>query len=395
MPEHLPILCRRFSRAFLAVMLAVSLAGTPAHGLVTLNEGRDRVHITGTVGVTGDSNVFQSNTSESDVLISSSVTADYARKAGWIGVNARLGFNLGDFTTLDSQDFHDPSISVELTEQTGRTTGALTLSAARESRADAAVNTRSTSWNYNYALNYRYSLSRNYDLSGGFGYSRRDYVSNPLYANQATYSASIDILHVLTTDRDIIGGYRYRYVPTSRDTATTDHGVDIGINGRLIRGVTGSLRFGYQARIPSGGTGPQSTYGSWTAAGSLAYAINQRLNLGAQISKDFSTTAIDSSVDVLASSLSAQYALSSRLGLSGSVGWSHSKFLDAADPLATPGTPGPARRDQALNAGLSATYTLNEHLKLGFSYTWFRNTSSLAFADFIRSSWTANVTSRW
>ena len=35
----------------------------------------------------------------------------------------------------------------EFTKQTGRTTGSLSLSASRESRADAAVNLRSTSWN--------------------------------------------------------------------------------------------------------------------------------------------------------------------------------------------------------------------------------------------------------
>lgn len=389
----------RHIRALLALVLAACLACPPAQALVSLNEGRDRIYVTGGMTVTHDSNVFAANGSEGDFIYTATMTADYQRRAGWIGVNGHAAISYGKFSTIKGQDFSDPRFGIEFTKQTGRTTGSLTLGFARESRADAAVNTRSASWTYDVGLNYRYRIAGNYDLAGAFGYSQRDYIDQDVFSNLSTYHGSVDLFHVLSTERDMIFGYRYRYSETSRDTASTDHSVSLGLHGKLIRGITGTLRVGYQTRVPHGALAGGDSFESWTASGSATYAINKRMTLTGQISKDFSTTAVDSSVDVLSASLDAQYALSSRWSLSTAISFGDSRFLgDAGRIVLDFGPPvvlGPNRHDNFVSWTASAGYSLNEHLKMGLTYLWFKNWSTISFADFVRESWSFNVSSRW
>lgn len=386
-------------RTLLAFGLAACLACAPAHGLVSLNEGRDRIHVTGSFGVSHDSNVFAANGSEGDFIYTSSIVADYQRRAGWIGVNASVAMNIGLFSELEGQDFRDPTFGLELTKQTGRTTGSLTFSLARESRADAAVNTRSSSWNYATGLNFRYHIVGNWDLAGALGYAQREYVDDAVFSNLSTYSGSADLFHVFSSERDMIFGYRYRYSETSRDAATTDHAVTLGLHGKLIRGINGTLRVGYQTRVPHGGIAGNQAFHSWTASGSVSYAINKKLNLSGQISKDFSTTAVDSSVDMLTASLEAQYAFNSRWSLSSSLAFGDSRFLGESGrvvlSLGPPAVLGPNRHDNFVSWSATTGYSLNEHFKIGLTYLWFRNWSTISFADFVRNSWNLNVSSRW
>src|ERR1035437_2861591 len=131
-------------RAARALLLAVVIGCVPAHALVTLNfnDGHDRVYVTATLGATHDSNVTASNGGPGDFVYSAGLQAQYPRGAGLIGVTANMAGNSSHFATLKGEDFNNPSFGLEFTKQSGRTTGALTLSAARLSRADSALNVR-------------------------------------------------------------------------------------------------------------------------------------------------------------------------------------------------------------------------------------------------------------
>ncbi|MDO8540399.1 MAG: outer membrane beta-barrel protein [Opitutaceae bacterium] len=386
-------------RLLLALTAAFTLACRPVHGLVALNDGHDRIYVAGALSVSGDSNVYANSDERSDVLYSTSVTADYTRRAGWIGVNASVAVSSAEFAELKEENYTNPSYSLEFTKQSGRTTGSLILNAARESRADAAVNLRSTSWNYGTGLNVKYPIVGMYTLSAQLGYNARDYVDKTVFANLETYSASADLLRMLGSERDLMLGYRYRFNDTSFNTSTTDHSFTVGLNGRLIRGLTGALRAGYQVRTFAGAAAGEDAFSSWTASGSVSYAISKKMSLSAQISKDLSITATDSSVDVTSASISARYAYSSRWSLSASGGWGYSRFLgDRGRVVVTLGPPlvlGPQRDDSFLswNAGLG--YSLNEHINFSAGYSWFKNWSALSYADFVRTSWSASVSSRW
>lgn len=386
-------------RATLATVLAALLTCPPAQALVRFNDGRDQIHTTLSAGVSHDSNVHANSDGRGDYVYSSSITADYVRRAGWIGVNASISVDAARFATLKEEDFANPGYSLEFTKQSGRTTGSLSLQAQRESRADAAVNLRSESWGYSSALNAKYPINGVLSAAGALGYSVQDYVDETLFSDLGTYSASVDLFYVMSSERDLSIGYRYRFNETSRSTSAADHGINVGIQGKLIRGLNGGLRIGYQTRKPDTGLPGDERFDSWTAGGTAVYALSKRLSLSGQVSKDFSTTALETSVDSTSAALNAQYAYSSRWTLNGSLGWGQSKFLGEGGrmviSLGPPVELGAQRKDDFLTWSTTLAYSLNEHLSLSASYSWFQNWSALAYADFVRTSWAVNVSSRW
>jgi hypothetical protein len=392
-------------RAFLAVLLATSLACSPAHALVTFNDGHDKIHVSAGISVSHDSNVFANSDDRGDYVYSTSLSAQYTRRAGWIGVNATAGLSTSQFATIEGQDFNNPNFGLEFTKQSGRTTGSLTLSAARESRADAAVNLRSTSWNIPVGLNFKYPIVGTYTLVGGLGYSSRRYLDETVFASLATYHAAVDLMHILTTERDVMAGYRYRFSETSRHSSSTDHSASLGLSGRLIRGINGNLRVGYQTRISDGlrdAAGRRmgrTSYDSWTASGSATYALGKKIHFIGSLAKDFSTTATDASVDTTSVNLDGQYAYSSHLSFGGSVSFGDSQYLgENGRVVINAGPPpllGPQRHDNYLNWTGSLNYSLNDHLRAAFSYSWFQNWSTASFGDFVRSAWTLTVSTNW
>ncbi len=53
------------------------------------------------------------------------------------------------------------------------------------------------------------------------------------------------------------------------------------------------------------------------------------------------------------------------------------------------------RHDNYANWNMSLAYSLNEHFKATLTYAWFKNWSTVPFADFVRNSWSLGLTSRW
>ncbi|MEX2043846.1 MAG: outer membrane beta-barrel protein [Opitutus sp.] len=375
------------------------MACPPAHALVRLNDGRDQIHVTFSANVSSDSNVYANSDDKGDVIYSSGITADYVRRAGWIGVNASIAVSAARFGEFNEENYSNPSYSLEFTKQSGRTTGSVAFQAQRESRADAAVNIRSESWNYSSDLNVKYPINGVLSAAGMLGYSNRDYIDESLFSDLSTYAASLDFFYVISSLRDLSVGYRYRYNETSRSTSAGDHGINVGMHGRLIRGVKGNLRVGYQTRKLDTGLPTDARFNSWTAGGSASYALGRRISLTGQISKDFSVTATEASVDSTSASLEMQFTANSRLSAGTSLGWGQSKFLgDTGRIVVSAGPPpvlGGQRQDDYLNLGGSLNFSLNEHLRLSASYSWFKNWSTLEYADFVRNAWSVNMVSRW
>lgn len=390
------------------MVLAACVACPPAHALVSLNDGHDKVYVSASVSVAADSNIFARSNGGSDTVYSTTLAAEYQRRAGWIGVHGNIGVASSKFARFTDESFANPTLGVEFTKQTGRTTGSLNINAARESRAESAVGVRTDSWNYNASLNFKYPIVAAYTLTGAFGYSNRKYVDETLFASLATYSATFDLMHIISNERELVAGYRYRYSETSRLSHSEDHGLSLGLSGRIIRGVMGNVRLGYQTRSNKGFTLDPLTrapipvtgkFTSWTSSASAVYAINKKMNVTGGIVKDFSTTAADTSIDTLTATLDTAYTFSSHLSVSGNVAWGRSRFLGENGRIHLQEIPvlvlGPQREDDYVTWGTSLNYSLNEHLKASLTYAWFENWSNAPDADFIRSSWTLTVSTRW
>lgn len=386
-------------RATLAIILAAVVACPPAQALVALNDSHDHVFVNMSFGVSRDSNVFANSDNRGDFVYSSGIVAEYTRHAGWIGLNASVAVNASRYGEIKGENFDNPTYYLELTKKTGRTTGSLTLNAARESHADNAANLRSMSWNYALGLNVGYPIAKRLKFSGGLGYSARKYIEETSLSNLSTYSGNADLFYILSGERDLIGGYRYRYSETSRNTSTVDHALTAGINGLLLAGINGTIRAGYQVRVPRGNIIREATFKGFTASGSTQYALTRKTTLAGQISKDYSTTATDSSVDNTTAGLSFQYVRNVHWSFMASASWGDSRFLGESGRIVLgvgpPVVLGPNRHDNFANWDATLGYSHNEHLKINVGYSWFENWSTITFADFVRTNWSLNVSSRW
>lgn len=360
------------------------LSATSATALLRFNDGRDEIFVIGSVSTGYDSNIFATPDAEGDVLVNGSLAIEYARRAGLININGTAAWNFGSFASNSSEDFANPDLGLELVKNTGRTTGSFTLGLRRDSQADPYVNQRTDSWNYSSGLNIKYPVISRYSIAGSLGYGRVDYVDNSAgLVDLTTYTASTDLFYAYTSQRDLFGGYRIRVSDTSSGGRMIDHALTAGVSGKILSKLNGSVRAGYQVRTDDS---TDETHGSINAAASVTWAVNRRFSITATLNKDFSTTATESSVDTLSLHLDAQYALRYQWSFYSGLGGGQSEFVNGIDA---------GREDYYFTWSAGVNYTLNDHLKVSLTYSYFQNWSNRSASSFERNSVTLNVTSRW
>lgn len=374
----------RLVRVTVAAACCLGAALSKAKALVSLNDGHDKIFVNGTVTFSWDSNIYASKGGQGDYVMAATTGIQYSRRAGLIGVDASVSVNASKYNRFTAEDFRNPSMSIEFTKQTGRMTGSLLFSAIRSSRADPNANLRTQAWTYDAGLKLHYPVIDRYSLSGGVEMTSQKYQNNAELVNLNTYQADVNLFYVYSQERDLLAGVRIRKENTSGSSNALDAAYTFGVNGRIIPKVNGSVRFGYQTRSVSGmGAG---NFNSWTADSSVTWTATKRFQVSGTLNKDFNTTSTDASTDVLAGSLAATYAVNEHVQLGANTGAGISRFLGAL---------GFGRKDTYFDYALSVDYSLNDHLKTSFQYTYFRNWSTLAIADFIRQGYSLTIASRW
>ena len=370
----------------LIALVACSLAGVTrdASAIMRWNEGKDQIYVTGNVTVGLDSNIYTAADSPSDTVITSKIGLEYRRQAGLIGVNADLALHQGWYTENSSENYANPSARVELTKDTGRTTGTISFHSMRSSRADPAANTRTDSWNYGSELNARYPVSERHHVSGSFSWNKRDYVDNTALVDLTTTMLSADWFYVYTPERDLFGGYRLRLSDTSALTSFADHSFSIGISGRILPKLNGTARVGYQIR--NGLQGSSETFHGYNALASVTWNVTRKMNLRLSASKDFNVTSTNITTDATTVSLDGQYARTAKLSFGAGTSAGLNKFL---------GILGGGREDFFFSYYGMIRYTFSERLRLGLNYTYYQNWSTLDFADFERESLTFDASTRF
>jgi hypothetical protein len=373
-----------------AAVVAVAVCVPRGSALVSLEDGRDHLFIDGTVEMGYDSNVFANAQSGGSMLFEGSLGTEFVRRAGWIGVNATASLTFARYANFRDQDYVDPKLTAEFTKQTGRTTGSLIFSVQRENRADVDVNTRDVSWNYDAALNFVYPVIERYSISGSFDYSYAAYQNRQLFTDLTTYTGNLYLYYILDEQRDFFLDYRDRYSDLSNGSHDVDDALSAGLNGRVYGPFNGSLQGGYQIRKGTGSDG--GTFSDFTASGSVTWNMNRRMTLSGDLSRDFSTTATAQSIDSTSLGLIFKDSFTAKTSatLEGSAG--QARFLGAEGLVA----PGGARRvDNFVSLNASYFYTINEHLKVSINYVYFRNWSTLAYAEFPRQQVNLTLTSHW
>lgn len=363
--------------------MAGALACAPVHALVRWNEGKEQVHVNLGVNAAYDSNIFTAAGGEGDLIYTGNLSLEYQRRAGLIGVNGSIGFNVGRFDQFSDEDFQNPTYRVEFTKDSGRTTGTISASGRRESKADPDANIRTDSWTYDTQLNLKYPVIERYTITGAAGYGLRDYDDNSVLVDLSTYTIATDIFYVYTTERDLIGGYRLRINETSADTTYFDHAFTLGVSGKIWSKLNGTVRMGYQIRE---GTGPDTTnLNAFTASASSTLSLTGRANFTGQLSKDLSITSTNISIDSTSGSVGFQYTFGPRLSATADLGGGINRFL---------GTLAGGREDKFLSWGAGLLYKRSEKLQLSAGYTNYTNWSTAAQANFTREGFNVSVSSR-
>lgn len=371
-------------RATCAGFLGLGLGAPRAFALVSLNDGRDKVFVNGSVTFGWDSNIYANRQASSDFVMTASAGADYIRRAGLIGVDASVNVNAARYNKFSTEDFKNPRLNLEFTKQTGRTTGSLAFSAARDSRADPDVNLRTHSWNYTAGLNLNYPVIDRYFLTGGLVLSRLDYQNEAFLTDLDSISANIDLFYIYTSERDLFLGYRFRHGMISTSSYDIDHGFSLGLKGRILPKLNGSLRLGVQRRYSYGVV--DEVFDSWTAAFTATWNLSRRTSLTGTLSKDFNIASTGVSTDALKANLDLSYALDAKWFFGAGVGVGMTEFL---------GIEGEGREDFFFTYNVSANYSMNDHFKASASYNYYINWSTLPFADFERDGYSLTLSTRW
>lgn len=374
-----------------AAVTAAAFFAPRARALVSLEDGKDHIFIDGSVVMGYDSNVFANSQSGGSMVYQGALSADFTRRAGWIGVNIAAGLAFARYANFRDQDYVDPKLAVELTKQTGRTTGSLTMSVQKQNRADVDVNTRDVSWTYDVGLNFQYPVISRYSISGTLDFDRVNYDDTQLFTDLTTYTGSLYLFYILNEERDLFINYRYRLSDLASGEHDVDNSLSGGVSGKVVGPFIGSIEVGYETRTAYDTPGPDN-FNNLYASGSTTWNINRRMTLTANLSRDFSTTAEALSVEATSAGLTFQDSFTSKSSatLVGTVG--ENEFLGSSGLTAPDGG---RRTDQFASLSAEYFYTLNQHLKLSISYTYYRNWSTVAYADFPRSQVDLTLASHW
>ncbi len=371
-------------RLCLIGVFTLGLALPRAPALLNIDGSRNQLFVFGSVAFGYNSNVFSDSTGRADYTITADAGVDLKRRAGIIAVNATAKVAYVYYGKYSDESAVNPSFYIEFNKTTGRTTGAITISAFRESRSDSAVNLRTSSWNFPLGLSLKYPINDKFYVTSSTSYLQRRYSDSTRLANYTDYTEGLDLFYVYTSKLDLVGGYRVRVSKTSIGNDTTDHWLNIGATGGLFAKLSGSIRLGYQIRDTAGSGGEH--FNHVNASGSLSWPVTRKLGLTGSINRDFNTIATGTSVDSTSVALHAAYAFSRKYEFGAGVGYGRNQFLGRTQL---------ARSDDFFSFDVNAHYKMNEHLSFGASYAYFRNSSNVSFSEFSRQGFSFDIASRY
>jgi hypothetical protein len=352
--------------------------------LLNIDGTRNQVFVFGHVAMAYDSNIFSAGTDQADDYIySASLGVEVKRRAGIIAVNGKAVFDRQEFQKNKTQSAWNPTFYLEFNKTTGRTTGAITINAFRSSRADSAVNLRTQTWNFPLGLNVKYPVNDKVYVTSTSGYLKRSYsdASSGLL-NYTDYSESVDVLYVFTSKTDLSLSYRIRVGQTTLDT-TTDQSLMFGLVNQIIPKLNGAVRVGLQRRtIDTTG----KSFNQVTMSTDVTWTVTRKFNVQGIVARDFSTTAVGGSIDSLSGQLRGVYDFSRRYQANAGLGYGRNRFLDGTTS---------GRRDDFFSWDVGLTANWSEHLRVGLSYNYLHNWSTLSYSDFERTGYSVDISSRY
>lgn len=368
------------------LLFATLLVTVPSgRALLNLDGSRNQLFVFGGVTYSYSSNMFAEQEGRGDYTISAQAGVELKRRAGIIAVNSTAKVDFVRYGQFTDENTINPSFNLELIKTTGRTTGALSVSAYRETRSDSAVNLRTSSWNFPLSLSVKYPVNDKIYVTSGTGYLHRSYSAEGQgLVNYTDVSEAVDVFYVYTSKLDLLGGYRLRVSTTSVEGRTVDHWFNVGATGGILAKLSGTIRMGYQFRHVAGFGG--ENFNHFNAQASLNWPLTRKVALSLQLNRDFNTIATGRSVDSTSVSLASTYTYSRKIDFTSAVSGGQNRFLGLGQAN---------RKDTFFSWNAGVGYRMNEHFQMGANYTYFRNWSSVSFSDFDSHGFSVDVSSRY
>lgn len=375
---------RRFLYASL-LLLGITMATQPARALLVFNDGKDQVFVTSTYSIGYDTNVFSQRVAKGALTQAFSFGASYTRKAGLITVNAAFSMNLGQFFGIPGQDYADPTFTLGFNKGVGRTTGGLTFNVTKVNTPDPIANDRAIGWNYGTSLNLRYPVIERFFLTNTTGVSGSSYANETLFAAQQTYSDGIIMNFIYDSKLDLTAGYNFTLSHT-HDTTSYDHSLNLGANGNVLPKLDGSISVGYSADFNDYTHAKSEFFSGLDANTSLSWRVTRSLSLTGSVSKAFTISSTDITLDTINYGISAETVLAKRFRTAVAVTYVPTDFLGRA---------GLGRRDRLWEFQPNIGTAITTHIRCNLGYGYLVNYSNFADSAFTNEVITFSATATY
>lgn len=318
-----------------------------------------------------DSNIFASNSEESDWSLIGTGTLSYLQDRGLFSMDARAGLSHQLFFDNSDQDATNYFASAMINgspQDGGKTTYSLGLEWKRTTDAveEVADRVRSQRWIATVGTDWAFSDKLGIRLGGTYG---QTLYSNPANLDDSDrYDLSIAGLWFYSEKLTALAGYRYRNLSfdESNRTVKTDT-VFVGMEGELSPKVTGSIELG-----GSFGRGSQTSDNLFTSV-ALRWAANDRGTATLNASRDNDASAL--AANAIGTTITAGYThrIDQRLSLGGALTYGEFE-RDGSTP----------QKDDFWRASLNLAAQLGQNGRAGANLSYEDRNSDRDISNFTR-----------
>ena len=363
-------------KAYLCIGTLVFLSAIQAFGLMRLGEGEITFNLQ--VESAYDSAIRSRGDSQEDFVFSFRPSLRYNRSFKNVDVSASLGASNRTYLDYDEYNdtdvFFDFNVSPKAEVRTSRLRVSTSLNLSTQTEADDATGEIVTSKNYGASGQVVYDPNRFYDLIGGVSYNKRDPDSvSGSFSGTETAGANLSISIPRSEYISWSGGVTFS--DTSTDGGRADNQTMtyfVGLNGRLLSKLSGSISVGFQNRSSELLEDQTSPY----ASAGLNWQVDELSSVSLSLSQGLGTTLDDRASENFSVRLTANRQLSRDLSGSVYAGYDKDQYEGALTE--------PDRSDEEYSLGGSIRYSLVRWGSVGLSARYSDQSSTSGIYEFDR-----------
>lgn len=327
-----------------------------------------------------DDNIYLDATNEvDDTIMSFTPGVDLVFGKGSVTKgNAYYREEIRRYSDADNQDTELSNLGVRTNYDNGVTKADFNASYAQVAQNDNDANVLGGIVRrklFNLGAKVEFGISEKTSLAVAANFDKTNY-GPASFSDSNIWSLPVDAYYKATPKLDWSAGYRYRATDLSgAGVDSTDHFFNVGARGEFTPKLTGQLRVGFtQRNFDVGSDDSQLGFDS-----NLTYAFSEKTSYRFNMSNDFGSSGTGDPTENFTIGLNANSRISEQWSLTGGL---NLRKIDY-----------PTRSDDFLEGLVAVTYTLNQVVNFGASYTYRNNSSDSASAEFTNSviSFGANI----